>query len=59
MTPRNLALWLLAAGMLAWIAVVAWQTRQCQSTAGHFAIVGWRCVLPKPSVILRREIDRI
>lgn len=59
MTPRNLALWGLAGVMLVWIAVVALHTRQCQTAAGQFSIAGWRCVVPKPSIILRREIDRI
>lgn len=58
MTSRNLALWILAGVMLVWIAVVAWQTRRCQTVGGQFTIVGWRCVMPKPSIILRRELER-
>lgn len=58
MTPRNVAMWVLAGAMLLWLGAVAWQTRHCQATGGQFAILGWRCVMPKPSVILRRELER-
>mgnify|MGYP000070613519 CR=1 FL=1 len=58
MTPRNLAMWSLAVVMLGWMTIVAWQSRRCQTTGGQFTIVGWRCVTPKPSIILRREIER-
>ncbi len=58
MTSRNLALWILAGVMLIWIAIVAWQTRRCQSAGGQFTIVGWRCVTSKPSIILRRDLER-
>ena len=58
MTPRNLMLWTLAGAMLLWLATVAWQTRSCSASAGQFSILGWRCVMPKPSVILRRELER-
>lgn len=58
MTLRNLLLWLLAAAVLGWLALVTAQTRSCAATGGQFSILGWRCVLPKPSVILRRDLER-
>ena len=58
MTPRNLALWALAGMLLVWLGAVAWQTRLCQAAGGQFAVVGWRCLMPKPSIILRRDLER-
>lgn len=58
MTSRNIALWMLACLLLVWIAVVGWQTRRCHDAGGQFTILGWRCALPKPSIILRRELER-
>lgn len=58
MTPRNLALWMLAAVLLLWIAVVSWQTQRCHTEDAQFSILGWRCIIAKPSVILRRELER-
>ncbi|MEQ1713544.1 MAG: hypothetical protein ABL908_19395 [Hyphomicrobium sp.] len=58
MTPRNFALWVLAGVLLVWLGAVAWQTRRCHMAGGQFAVVGWRCLMPKPSIILRRELER-
>lgn len=58
MTPRSLMMWTLAGAMLAWIGAVTLETSHCRTTGGQFAIVGWRCVMPRPSVILRRELER-
>lgn len=58
MTPRTLLMWLAAGAMLLWLALVTWHTRHCQRSGGQFAILGWRCVMPKPSIILRRDLER-
>lgn len=58
MTPRSLALWVLAGMLLVWLGAVAWQTRQCHAAGGQFAILGWRCMMAKPSIILRRDLER-
>lgn len=58
MTRRNALLWSAAAALLVWLGVVSWQTRRCQQAGGSFAIVGWRCIMPKPSIILRRDLER-
>lgn len=59
MTTRNLVMWLLAAAMLAWIGAVTWQTKRCRANGGQFVILGWRCVVAPPSVILRRDLQRL
>jgi hypothetical protein len=58
MSSRNIVLWTLAAMLLIWLAAVAWNARACGVGGGQFSILGWRCVMPKPSVILRRELER-
>ena len=59
MRARNLVLWLLAAVMLMWIGAVTVQNMRCQSNGGQFAILGWRCVMARPAVILRRDLERL
>lgn len=58
MTLRSIVLWGMASVLLAWIGMVAFETRRCQTSGGQFAILGWRCVLAKPSIILRRDLER-
>mgnify|MGYP006883225197 CR=1 FL=1 len=58
MRLRNAVLWATAALILAWLAAVTWQTRVCRGTGGQFTILGWRCLMPKPSIILRRDLER-
>lgn len=58
MNMRNFMFWILAGFLMAWIGAVAFETRRCRGSGGQFSILGWRCVMMKPSIMLRRDLER-